>query len=262
MTLRARIVQVDVPAAQLGRAVDFWSRALSAEPVDAPGAYTHLVGATSALEVHVQALEHAEHPSYHLDLEADDRDGEAARLIAAGATELARFDRDGYTVLADPAGLPFCLIDADAAEPTPVAPRRLDRGYLAQVLLDVPADQVDRTVRFWCETLHVGPAAVVTSGPYRLLPGIVGPGGPVLLAVQALGADEAARVHVDLNAADVAQELDRLVGLGAQVVGPVDDWIILRDPVEGLLCVIPRGDAPDGLASSAGHPTVPVRGPR
>lgn len=43
----------------------------------------------------------------HLDLRAEDREAEAARLIALGATELHR--GDGWITLRDPEGNEFCV---------------------------------------------------------------------------------------------------------------------------------------------------------
>ena len=47
------------------------------------------------------------------------------------------------------------------------------------------------------------------------------------------------RVHLDLFAADVAAEAERLVGLGARVLGEVEDWLVLADPEGGEFCVHP-----------------------
>jgi hypothetical protein len=47
------------------------------------------------------------------------------------------------------------------------------------------------------------------------------------------------RVHLDLRAPDVAAEAQRLVGLGAQVLAKVQDWIVLTDPEGGEFCVQP-----------------------
>ncbi|NLE70970.1 MAG: VOC family protein [Actinomycetales bacterium] len=47
----------------------------------------------------------------HVDLTAPDHEAEAARLVAAGATEVARHEGGGtaWVVLADPAGNHFCV---------------------------------------------------------------------------------------------------------------------------------------------------------
>jgi predicted enzyme related to lactoylglutathione lyase len=51
----------------------------------------------------------------HVDLVADDRDAEVARLLDLGATHLADKDEYGHswTVLADPEGNEFCLAASD-----------------------------------------------------------------------------------------------------------------------------------------------------
>jgi hypothetical protein len=49
------------------------------------------------------------------------------------------------------------------------------------------------------------------------------------------------RVHLDLRAADVDAEAARLVGLGAQELARVQDWVVLADPEGGEFCVQPGG---------------------
>lgn len=49
------------------------------------------------------------------------------------------------------------------------------------------------------------------------------------------------RVHLDLHAADVTAEADRLVGLGARVLAKVEDRVVLADPEGGEFCVQPAG---------------------
>jgi predicted enzyme related to lactoylglutathione lyase len=231
-----RILQIDVPEPDHARVTAFWSAALSATPIDAPGAFTHLRDATSAVEVHVQAIGSAA-ARYHLDLEAADRDAEVARLVDLGARELRRFD-DGYTVLTDPSDQPFCVVDPDAATPTPVAPRAGSRGYLDAVLFDVPVDRVEAEVGFWSQALDTGVrASDDPSWPYTTLTDVRGPGGPMTIEVQAI--DGPPRMHVDLSTPDVAAESARLEGLGATRIAAIDTWIVLADPVGNLLCVVP-----------------------
>jgi Glyoxalase-like domain len=47
------------------------------------------------------------------------------------------------------------------------------------------------------------------------------------------------RVHLDLRAADVEAEAERLVGLGARVLGRVENWVVLADPEGDEFCVQP-----------------------
>jgi hypothetical protein len=46
---------------------------------------------------------------WHLDLRADDRELEVARLCRLGA--VVRDEHDGWTTLLDPEGNPFCVLD-------------------------------------------------------------------------------------------------------------------------------------------------------
>jgi predicted enzyme related to lactoylglutathione lyase len=236
VTLRPRIVQIDVAAPLLAATTSFWSAALSATPVDAASGFVHLSGTTSAMEVHLQSIG-AGPPRYHLDLEADDRNAEVARLVELGAGEVARF-AEGFTVLEDPAGLLLCVVDADAAEPTPLAPRSGEHGYLDAIFVDVPDDVHDREVTFWAEALGATVEPPSPEAPaYTVLQGVEGPGGRLLMAVQRV--DSPARYHIDLSATDVAREVARLEGLGASRVAEVEDWVTLADPAGNLLCVVP-----------------------
>ena len=244
MALSIRILQVDVPERDFDRTLAFWAGALSATPEAAPGAYTHLVGATSAVAVHLQLIEEGE-PRYHLDLEADDVDAEADRLVELGATRVGwqTLDEDsgwGWWVLEDPARLPLCVVP-DSLDPTPLAPRRPDTGYLDAVFVDVPVDVLDTEIAFWSAALGapVAPSNDPDS-PYTALDGVHGPGGHLYAEVQRVGAEP--RYHVDLVATDVAREAQRLEAIGARRVAEIDTWITLADPAGNLLCVVPDTD--------------------
>ena len=50
----------------------------------------------------------------HLDIESDDVPAEAARVLALGATVLE--EREGYTILKDPAGVVFCVVPVQTAD--------------------------------------------------------------------------------------------------------------------------------------------------
>ena len=55
--------------------------------------------------------ERVQHSPVHLDLVGEDRKREVERLCALGAT--VRDVHEDYTVLLDPAGNPFCVVDPD-----------------------------------------------------------------------------------------------------------------------------------------------------
>ncbi len=64
----------------------------------------------------------------------------------------------------------------------------------------------------------------------------------LVLLVQRLG-EGPARVHVDIQTDDVAAEIARLRGLGAEVVEQYDDWTVMTDPAGLPFCVV---EAPEG----------------
>ena len=82
---------IDCEGGSLGEAAGFWSQALG-------------------LHIEVQKVQHP--PRVHLDLESDDIEAEARRLVALGAKEVSR-PRDGrWIVLEAPTGHRFCVVRA------------------------------------------------------------------------------------------------------------------------------------------------------
>jgi Glyoxalase-like domain len=98
---------MDTPRAAAPEAVTFWSAALGATPYVEDESYTRLTGAHDGLALEVQAIDDGE-PRYHLDIETDDVEAEAARLIALGATVVAR--PPGWYVLRAPSGHILCVV--------------------------------------------------------------------------------------------------------------------------------------------------------
>lgn len=120
--LKEIVVDADRPAA-LAR---FWAAALDGYAVapydDAEVARLAALGLTPETDTsvmvegpgprlcfHLAPGPRSERNRLHLDLVADDREAEIARLTALGARR-AR-EGDGYTVLHDPEGNPFCVVD-------------------------------------------------------------------------------------------------------------------------------------------------------
>lgn len=99
---------VDAPSDTADQAVSFWSAALQAEPEAADGgdAYTRLTGALPGLAMEVQAVN--DQPRYHVDIETDDVEAEALRLIRLGATVVSR--PPGWYVLRAPGGHLLCVV--------------------------------------------------------------------------------------------------------------------------------------------------------
>ncbi len=109
------VIRVD----DLERQARFWQEALGYERrVDDSAVFAHLYPkdgdgpdiALDALRSEVQVP-----PRIHLDLHTDDREAEVQRLTGLGATEIPWENRPPgatYTVMADPEGNRFCVIDA------------------------------------------------------------------------------------------------------------------------------------------------------
>jgi hypothetical protein len=137
-------------------------------------------------------------------------------------------------VLRSPAGISFCLVawDGERVRPEPVAARSL----VDQVCLDVPAPVFEAEVDFW---------VALTGWPRRAssLPEFdrlgVPAGMPLRVLMQRIGSGTAG-MHLDLAAADVAGEVARHVGLGAEVARVCAEWTTLRDPAGRLYCVTSR----------------------
>ncbi|PRH82921.1 VOC family protein [Arenimonas caeni] len=108
---------IDCEDAVLDAAAGFWSAALGLPVLDpdegGEGRYARLDGSRHGLHIEVQRVEH---PSrVHLDVESDDIEAEAARLVALGATEVARPRNGRWIVLQAPTGQRFCVVRAREA---------------------------------------------------------------------------------------------------------------------------------------------------
>ncbi|KFL37093.1 VOC family protein [Arenimonas donghaensis] len=103
---------IDCEGGSLGAAADFWSQALGL-PVTDPDEggldkYARLDGTRLGLHIEVQKVKH---PSrVHLDVESDDIEAEARRLVALGAVEVSRPHDGRWIVLEAPTGHRFCVV--------------------------------------------------------------------------------------------------------------------------------------------------------
>ena len=90
--------------------LEFWSKALGkrveSADEDGDGKYARLATET---DEPILLLQKVSHPSrIHLDIEADDVEAEAERLVALGATKIERFPR--WWVMEAPSGHRFCVV--------------------------------------------------------------------------------------------------------------------------------------------------------
>ena len=103
---RLGVVVIDCQTDDLTDALVFWSGVLGEKGVlDDEGKYAVFDGQRGP-RVLLQAVDHA--PRVHIDFESDDKEAEAARLMALGAREVARIK--GWIVMEAPTGHRFCIV--------------------------------------------------------------------------------------------------------------------------------------------------------
>jgi hypothetical protein len=109
---RIGVVLVDHPTDVYDTTAAFWAGATGhdlarhAAPDDDPYDSLGLLGGSLKLEL--QRTGTGTPSCVHLDIETDDVTAETARLVALGATVVE--EREGYRIMADPGGLPFCVV--------------------------------------------------------------------------------------------------------------------------------------------------------
>ena len=114
----------------------------------------------------------------------------------------------------------------------------MHRSRIAVVLIDHPEESYDAAAAFWfgaCGATRPGDGPPAND-PYEPLDVLA---GGVMLDLQRTGAGTPPRVHLDLETDDVANEVARVVGLGATVVEQREGYTILADPGGLLFCVVP-----------------------
>lgn len=109
---RIGVVLIDHPAPSYDAAAGFWAAAHGSQrgpdgpPADSP--YESLDPLPGGVLLELQRTGADTPARVHLDIETDDVPAEIARVVALGATVVAR--REGYAVLSDPGGLLFCVV--------------------------------------------------------------------------------------------------------------------------------------------------------
>ncbi|MHA7262465.1 VOC family protein [Arthrobacter sp. TMN-37] len=111
----------------------------------------------------------------------------------------------------------------------------MHRILLREVVIDAPDEVFAKTRDFWGSALFAEPRQVEEHPEFT---GLVGPAAMSWVGLQNVGA-AAARLHLDIETDDVDAEVQRLVTLGAEVVGQGRAWIVLKDPAGLLFCVVP-----------------------
>ncbi len=107
---------------------------------------------------------------------------------------------------------------------------------LSKIVIDVPPADHDRELAFW----SAAAGQQLTQGyRYPEYHGAALHGQDFGLLIQRLGHGPG-RVHLDIRTDDLAAEIARLEGLGAERVQRVRSWWILRDPAGLPFCVVPE----------------------
>lgn len=115
-------------------------------------------------------------------------------------------------------------------DPSPPSPESIE------ITLDVADNKA--SAAFWSRAL--GYRELYSRGAFVVL-GDPGGAGPRLVLQQTTEVEGDARAHLDLRVLEPQTEVDRLRGLGAEVVRTVTDggkhWTVMRDPHGAVFCV-------------------------
>jgi catechol 2,3-dioxygenase-like lactoylglutathione lyase family enzyme len=120
------------------------------------------------------------------------------------------------------------------------------RSRLCCAYIDVPRTDYETTVAFWRDALDARTATDDDDPDYTGL-GEATPG--VELGVQSVG-DPTGRIHLDIETDDIEAEVVRLEALGATEVERIQGWVVMRDPVGIVFCVV-KVQLPEAFEASA-----------
>jgi catechol 2,3-dioxygenase-like lactoylglutathione lyase family enzyme len=169
---------------------------------------------------------------FHIDFRTPDMAGEVERAISLGATKLEG-GGESWTVLADPAGHPFCLCQSD----------EVSEITLQDIAIDTPDGKA--LGEFYAAVLGYEMPYVGPEGAY-----IAGEGGFPLM-FQNIEEYQAPRwpdpahpqqAHLDIVVTDVDAEEARVLELGATTLpgggGDTSGYRVFADPVGHPFCLV------------------------
>ncbi|WP_203568131.1 VOC family protein [Aestuariimicrobium ganziense] len=112
---RIGLLLVDHPTSTHDHAMTFWAgvQGLEPEPDSSDPTFTHL-GKLGAVVLEGQRLGDDDQARLHLDIETDDVRAEIDRVTSLGARVIS--DHDTWAVMADPGGVPFCVVPIQSPE--------------------------------------------------------------------------------------------------------------------------------------------------
>lgn len=240
-----QLENIVVDAVDPGRLGRFWEQALDTERLtDEPGIYeTRLgLGDGAFLDLCFQRVARApgESQRLHLDLGGGaSQDEVVARLVGMGAQRVDIGQGDvPWTVLADPEGNPFCVVED----------REAYRGTGPVAALPLDSADPDRDAAFWAWLTGWRPTPGVAPQTLRHPTGH----GPLLELLPESGAkgdDRKNRMHLDVRlepGESEAEVVAAILDLGGQEYdpdwGPLP-WRLLRDPSGNEFCLLRAADS-------------------
>ncbi|HEX2139096.1 MAG TPA: VOC family protein [Woeseiaceae bacterium] len=109
----------------------------------------------------------------------------------------------------------------------------MHRSRFAGLIIDCNTDDLEAAAAFWSAALGT-PERSDREPRYVSL--AMPPDEPY---VQVQKVDHPSRVHLDIEADDIAAEVARLEGIGARKVADVRDWCVMEAPTGQRFCVVP-----------------------
>ncbi|GGU33527.1 VOC family protein [Nocardioides albus] len=229
---------LDVPRSHWEEAYGFWSAATGwalSPPRGEDGQFLTLVPQTGDPWLKMQA--HDSGPRVHIDLDAHDRESAVERSTSLGAQPAWTYD--GVPVMRSPGGLLFCHTLGTSTGTAPSFARAEPSRVLDQVCIDIPRSRWDQEVGFW--TAITGRTPEQTKSPEFVRLADPDPHGGLRILLQQLeDEDGEVRAHPDLAVADRASETCRHEALGAETVGVLEWWTVMRAPYGQVYCLTDR----------------------
>lgn len=111
---RIGVVLIDHPASDWSDGLAFWAGVQGVAPTRGEEGAYRSIGEIGTAKLEVQRTGAGTPPRIHLDIETDDVRAEVDRVVALGAR--MESDHETWAVLADPAGLPFCVVPVQTGE--------------------------------------------------------------------------------------------------------------------------------------------------
>jgi hypothetical protein len=111
----------------------------------------------------------------------------------------------------------------------------MHRSRINGILSDCNVEDIGEAARFWAEALGrpIDPDHPGTRGNYVMLET-----PPDEISVQIQRVDHESRVHIDIEADDIAAEVERLEKLGATVDTRMERWVVMRAPSGQRFCIV------------------------